>query len=189
MMFSLPKIEKITRDVALSHFLLMSGYKLYSFYFPIYLVAESFSLAQVGYANFLIYLPIAIFAPIAGFLNHKINPAVLSSLSIFGYGVHALGMIVFPNIFIFYLFQIILGISAALFFVSSRAILMSSQLENYDRSFAWFYSADLSPALGALVIWKFGFLGVFALALFLQFFNAIFCYFRLKNQTNHLPDS
>src|SRR3989344_7425386 len=186
MMFSLPKIEKITRDVALSHFLLMSGYKLYSFYFPIYLVAESFSLAQVGYANFLIYLPIAIFAPIAGFLNHKINPAVLSSLSIFGYGVHALGMIVFPNIFIFYLFQIILGISAALFFVSSRAILMSSQLENYHRSFAWFYSADLyaaalSPALGALVIWKFGFLGVFALALFLQFFNAIFCYFRLKN--------
>ncbi len=186
-----PKIEKITRDATISHFLLMFGYKTFSLYFPLFLVAKSFSLAQVGFTNFLIYLPIALFAPIAGFLNHKINPAILSALGILGYGVHALGMIIFPSMPFFYLFQIILGISAALFFVSSRAMLMGSKLENYDRAFAWFYSANsyaaaISPAIGAIFIWRFGFTGVFILSLILQVFNAIFCYFRLKKQAHHL---
>ncbi len=193
-MFAFPKIEKITRDASFTHFLLMFGYKLYSFYFPLFLVAKGFSLVQVGYTNFLIYLPIAIFAPIAGFLNHKINPAILSALGILGYGIHALGMIIFPNLVSFYLFQIILGISAALFFVSSRAILMGTKLESYDRAFGWFYSANsyaaaVSPAVGALFIWKFGFNGVFVLSLILQFFNAVFCYIRLKKQVRQLPDS
>ncbi len=193
-MFEFPKIEKITRDATIIHFFLMFGYKLYSFYFPLFLVAKGFSLLQVGYTNFLIYLPIAIFAPIAGFLNHKINPAILSALGILGYGIHALGMIIFPNLVSFYLFQIILGISAALFFVSSRAILMGTKLESYDRAFGWFYSANsyaaaVSPAVGALFIWKFGFNGVFVLSLILQFFNAVFCYIRLKKQVRQLPDS
>ncbi len=193
-MFEFPKIEKITRDATIIHFFLMFGYKLYSFYFPLFLVAKGFSLLQVGYTNFLIYLPIAIFAPIAGFLNHKINPAILSALGILGYGIHALGMIIFPNLVSFYLFQIILGISAALFFVSSRAILMGTKLESYDRAFGWFYSANsyaaaVSPAIGALFIWKFGFQGVFILSLILQFFNAVFCYARFRKQTGHLPDS
>lgn len=193
-MFEFPKIEKITRDATITHFFLMFGYKLYSLYFPLFLVAKNFSLVQIGYTNFLIYLPIAIFAPFAGFLNHKINPAILSALGILGYGIHALGMILFPNLVTFYLFQIILGISAALFFVSSRAILMGSKLENYDRAFAWFYSANsyaaaVSPAIGALFIWKFGFQGVFVLSLILQFFNAVFCYIRFKKQVRQLPDS
>ncbi|OGZ18802.1 MAG: hypothetical protein A2175_00785 [Candidatus Nealsonbacteria bacterium RBG_13_42_11] len=189
----IPKIEKITRDASLSHFFLMFGYKLYSFYFPLFLVAKSFSLPQVGYANFLIYLPIAIFAPLAGFLNHKINPAILSAVGIFGYGIHALGMIIFPNLPVFYLFQIILGISASLFFVSSRAILMGSKLENYDRAFAWFYSANsyaaaIAPAVGALFIWKFGFAGVFILSLAIQVINSVFCFSRLKKHTSQMAD-
>ena len=189
----IPKIEKITQDTALSHFFLMFGYKLYSFYFPLYLVAKSFSIAQVGYTNFLIYLPIAVFAPLAGFLNHKINPAILSAVGILGYGIHAIGMIVFPNLPVFYLFQIVLGISAALFFVSSRAILMGSKLENYDRAFGWFYSANsyavaIAPAVGALFIWKFGFLGVFALSFVIQIINSIFCFSRLRKHTGQLAD-
>ncbi|MFH1181096.1 MAG: MFS transporter [bacterium] len=185
-----PKIEKITRDATISHFLLMFGYKLYSFYFPLFLVAKGFSLAQVGYTSFLIYLPIAIFAPIAGFLNHKINPAVLSSIGIAGYGIHAAGMIIFPNFLSFYLLQVILGISAALFFVSSRSMLMGSHLENHDQSFAWFYSANtyaaaVSPAIGAVLIWKFGFTGVFILSLIFQLFNAVFTFSR-RGQISHL---
>lgn len=192
-MFSLPKIEKITRDITLSHLFLMLGYKLVSFYFPLFLVAKNFSLPQIGFTTFLIYLPIAIFSPIAGFLNHRINPAILSSLGILGYGIYALGMIIFPNLATFYLFQIILGISAALFFVSSRAILMGSHLENHDRAFAWFYSANsyaaaISPVIGALIIWKFGFIGAFFVSLVIQIFNAIFCFGRLKKETHNLTD-
>ena len=172
----------------------MFGYKLFSLYFPLFLVAKNFSIAQVGYTHFLIYLPIALFAPIAGFLNHRINPAILSSLGILGYGIYSLGMILFPNLLTFYLFQVILGISAALFFVSSRAILMGSKLENPDRAFGWFYSAPsyadaIAPVVGALIIWKFNFLGVFVLSLILQIFNAIFCFSKLKNQTNQLTEN
>jgi len=202
-----PKIEKITRDATISHFLLMFGYKLFSLYFPLFLVAKNFSISQVGYTHFLIYLPIALFAPIIGFLNHKINPAILASLGILGYGIYSLGMILFSTLpsfalqnlggqalFIFYLFQIILGISAALFFVSSRAILMGSELENPDRAFAWFYSAPsyaeaVAPAVGAFFIWKFNFLGVFVFSLVLQFLNAIFCFSQLKAQTKQLTET
>jgi MFS family permease len=189
-----PKIEKVTRDIAVSHFLLMFGYKLFSLYFPLFLVAKNFSIPQVGYTHFLIYLPIAIFAPLVGFLNHRINPAILATIGILGYGIYSLGMILFPNLFIFYLFQFILGISAALFFVSSRAILMGSELENPDRAFAWFYSASFyadafAPAVGAFFIWKFNFIGVFILSLILQFFNAIFCFSQLKNQAKQLTET
>ncbi|MBU0546777.1 MAG: MFS transporter [Patescibacteria group bacterium] len=189
-----PKIEKITRDIAISNFLLMFGYKLFSLYLPLFLVAKNFSILQIGYTNFLIYLPIALLAPIIGFLNHKVNPAILVTIGVIGYGIYALGMIIFPNLFTFYLFQIILGISAALFFVSSRAILMGSKLENPDTAFAWFYSSPsyadaIAPVVGAFFIWKFDFIGVFILSLILQFLNAIFCFFQLRNQTKHLTET
>jgi len=189
----IPKIERITRDATIAHFFLMFGYKLFSLYFPLFLVAKNFSIFQIGYTHFLIYLPIALFAPIAGFLNHRINPAILSSVGILGYGIYSLGMILSHNLFIFYLFQVVLGVSAALFFVSSRAILMGSKLENPDRAFAWFYSAPsyadaLAPAVGAFFIWQFDFLGVFILSIILQFFNALFCFINLRKKTDHLTE-
>jgi predicted MFS family arabinose efflux permease len=88
---------------------------------------------------------------------------------------------------------VILGISAALFFASSRAILMGSSLENPDRAFGWFYSASfyaeaIAPAVGAFFIWKFNFFGVFVLSLTIHFFNAIFCFIKLRKPALVLPD-
>jgi MFS family permease len=182
-----PKIEKITRDLTTSHFLLMFGYKLFALYFPLFLVARGLSLPEVGYIYLLIYLPIALFAPIAGFLNHKINPAILASLGISGYALYAAGMILIQTPALFYFWQVLLGISAALFFVSARAILMNSPLESYDRAFGWFYTAPfyaeaLAPAVGALFIWKFNFIGVFIFSLAIQIFTAIFCFTQLKRE-------
>ncbi len=189
----LPKIEKVTRDATISHFLLMFGYKLFSLYFPLFLVARGMSLPEVGYTYLLIYLPIALSAPFVGFLNHKINPAVLASVGILGYAIYALGMILIQNPVLFYFWQVLLGISAALFFVSLRVILMNSSLESYDRAFGWFYTAPFyadafAPALGALFIWKFNFLGVFVFSLILQSLTAIFCFTQLKRQTVDLVD-
>jgi len=183
----LPKIEKVTRDATITHFLLMFGYKLFSLYFPLFLVARGFSLPEVGYNYLLIYLPIALISPLVGFFNHKINPAILATVGILGYGIYALGMILIRAPALFYFWQVILGISAALFFVSARAILISSPLENYDRAFGWFYSAPFyadatAPAVGALFIWKFNFIGVFIFSLILQIFTAIFCFIQLKKQ-------
>lgn len=189
----IPKIEKITRDATLTHFLLMFGYKLFSLYFPLFLVARGFSLPEVGYTYLLIYLPIALFAPVVGFLNHKINPAILASLGILGYGIYVLGMILIQNPALFYFWQVILGISAALFFASSRAILMGSPLENPSRAFAWFYTAPFyaeafAPAIGAFFIWQFNFVGVFILSLIIHFLNAIFCFSKLRAPARSLPD-
>jgi len=192
-MFLIPKIEKITRNVTISHFSLMFGYKLFSLYFPLFLVARGFSLQEVGYAYLLIYLPLAFFAPIISFLSHKINPAVLATLGILGYGAYALGMILIREPILFYFWQILLGVSAALFFASARAILMGSPLENPDRAFGWFYSAPfyadaLAPAVGALFIWKFDFVGVFILSLVIHSLNAIFCFVKLRGPARILPD-
>ncbi|RLC35166.1 MAG: hypothetical protein DRZ76_00965, partial [Candidatus Nealsonbacteria bacterium] len=161
----LPKIEKITRDATITHFFLMFGYKVFSLYFPLFLIARGMSLPEVGYAYLLIYLPIAVFSPLVGFLNHKINPAVLASVGILGYGIYSWGMIAIHNPALFYFWQVILGISAALFFASSRGILMGSSLEKPDRAFGWFYSAPfyaaaVAPAIGAFFIWQFDFAGV-----------------------------
>jgi MFS family permease len=188
-----PKIEKVAKNVTFVHLPLMFSYKLFSLYFPLYLLEKNFSLAQVGYTNFLIYLPIALFSPIAGYLNHKINPAILASLGVLGYGLYSLGMIFFPNLFVFYILQIILGISAALFFVSSRAIMMGSNLKNPDKAFAFFYSipsyADaFAPAVGALLIWKFGFIGVFAASVVFQIITSIYCFFSLRKDAEKLTE-
>jgi len=189
----IPKIETITRDATISHFFLMFGYKVFSLYFPLFLVIRGLSLPEVGYAYLLIYFPIALFALPVGFLNHKINPAVLASLGILGYGVYALGMITIQNATLFYFWQILLGISAALFFVSSRGILMGSCLENPDRAFGWFYSAPfyaeaIAPAVGAFFIWQFNFAGVFILSLVIHFLNSIFCFVKLRGPAKILPD-
>lgn len=187
----LPKIEKITRDATISHFLLMFGYKLFSLYFPLFLVFRGLSLPEVGYTYLLIYLPMAFSAILVGFFSHKIDSVILAALGIFGYGIYCLGMIFLPVSILFYFFQVVLGVSAALFFVSMREILMSSNLENFNRAFAWFYSAPfyaaaIAPVAGALFIWKFNFFGVFIFSFVLQFFNGIFCLVQLKKTNQSL---
>jgi len=182
-----PKIEKITFDATLIHFLLMFGYRMFSVYFPLFLVSRGFSLFQVGYNYLLIYLPIAIFSPLVGFLNHKISPAILAAAGALGYGIYALGMIFTKNLTIFYFFQILLGVSAALFFVSMRTVLISSSLENYDRAFGWFYSAPyyagaIAPVIGAIFIWRSGFTGVFIFSVVIQILTALYCFFKFSKR-------
>ena len=191
-MFAFPKIEEVTKDTTVVHFLLMFGYKLFSLYFPLFLVTRGLSLPEVGYTYLLIYLPLAIFSPVVGFLNHKISPATTSSIGILGYALYALGMIFIPathpaGAALFYFWQIILGISAAMFFVSARSILIAAPLENYDRAFGWFYSAPfyadaIAPCIGAIFIWKFNFFGVFVFSFIVQVLTAIFCFSQLKKQ-------
>lgn len=193
-----PKIEKITRDATISHFFLMFGYKIFSLYFPLFLVARGMSLPEVGYIYLLIYLPIALFAPMAGHLNHKINPAILAGVGILGYAVYALGMILINTqtalgVGLFYFWQVLLGISAALFFVSARAVLIGSDLENVNRSFGWFYSAPfyaeaIAPAVGAVFVWQFGFVGVFIFSLIIQLFTSAFCFLKLRKPAGPLVD-
>jgi len=183
---------EITEKITLTHFFLMFGYKLFSLYFPLYLLERNFSIIEVGYTSFLIYITIAIFAPFAGYLNYKIKPHILIAFGAIGYSAYSGAMLLGILVPWFYLFQILLGISAALFFVSSRSLLMASDPKKINNSFAWFYSAPtyadaIAPALGALIIWKFGFFWVFFVALIIQLFASIYAYVKLKKKKGMMP--
>jgi MFS family permease len=180
----LPQIEKTARDVTISHFFLMFGYKLFSLYFPLFLLAKNFSRPEIEITHFFIYLPIALAAAIVGLLTHRISPVFLIIAGIAGYASYSLGMMFVENTFLFYSLQIVLGVSAALFFVSTRTMLMGSRSEQVDSSFAWFYSAPsladaLAPIVGALVIFNFGFFGAFFLSFLIHVCNVAFALCRL----------
>lgn len=178
-------MEKTTFDVSLVHFLLMFGYKLFSLYYPLFLVSIGFSVMSVGGIYLLTYSTIAVASIVMNYYIHKFNPAKVAAMGIFGYGVFALLMLASRNLAVFYFAQIILAVSAAAWLVSLRLILMKSETDSRSRSFGWFYSmphyaAVLAPAIGGAVIWKFGFEGVFALSVLIQFANAVYAYARLN---------
>ncbi len=194
-----PKIGKITRDVTVVHFFLMFGYKLFSLFFPLFLITREMTFSQVGWTYLLIYLPIALFSPIVGFLNHKINPALLAFVGILGYATYGLGMLfVAPEqggqmLYIFYFLQVLLGISASLFFASFKGILMGSYLKKPTGSFGWFYSAPFyasatAPVVGAFLIWQFGFSAVFIASTIIHAINSVLCLIWLYRPAEKLVD-
>ncbi len=159
----------VVRDVTAVHFLLMFGYKLFSAYFPLFLAVEGLSLPQIGYSYLLVYLPIALCAPLAGFISRKTGPAVTMMLGILGYGAYALAMVFGAREGYFYYWQVALGVSASLFFTSCRIFLMAYPLRNIEHGFSWFYNAPiwadvLAPVLGGFLIWQSGFNTVFSLS-------------------------
>ncbi len=192
----IPHFERTTRNSTISHFLLMLGYKLFSFYFPIFLLTKGLSLSKIGFIYLLIYLPIAVFSPLVGAISHKFNPYILIICGIFGYSLYSLGMLFLPISFAFYFLQVMLGISASLFFVGNRIILISSPLAKPARSFGWFYSAsyyaaELAPLLGAVIIFLYGLKSVFILSIFIYLIDIIFTFFNLKKSefSNYLKTS
>lgn len=189
-----PKMEKTTFDVSLAHFLLMFGYKIFSLYYPLFLVSIGFSVLSIGGIYLLTYSTIAAASIVMNYYIHKFNPAKVAAAGIFGYGVFALLMLASRNLAVFYFAQIVLAVSAAAWLVSLRLILMKSKTNSHNRSFGWFYSmphyaAVLAPAIGGAIIWKFGFEGVFALSVLIQFANAVYVYARLnvKQKSSVVP--
>ncbi|MFA7169514.1 MAG: MFS transporter [Candidatus Paceibacterota bacterium] len=185
----LPKMEKTTFDVSLVHFLLMFGYKLFSLFYPLYLVSVGISIVHIGNIYFLTYFIISVSCFIINFYINRINPAKMAALGIFGYGIFALLMLLSRNVFVFYFAQVVLGFSAAAWLVSLKFILMSSKTKNHTSSFGWFYSMPsyataIAPAIGGLIILKFGFSGVFFVSVLIQFLNAIYAYSRLRNNAD-----
>ncbi|MCK5475113.1 MAG: MFS transporter [Candidatus Pacebacteria bacterium] len=191
-----PRMEKTTFDVSLVHFLLMFGYKLFSLYYPLFLISIGFSILNIGSIYLLTYSVIAISSVIINFYIHRFNPSKIAALGIFGYGIFALLMIISHNLMVFYIAQIILGFSAAAWLVSLKLILMKAKTQSKNRSFGWFYSmphyaAAVAPAIGGLIIWKFGFIGVFTLSVLIQFANAFYAYKKLNGKSHcwlHSPD-
>jgi MFS family permease len=185
----IPHFERVTKNSTTSHFLLMLGYKLFSFYFPLFLLEKGLSLPAIGFVYLLIYLPIVVFSPLIGGISRKVNPFFLIIGGIFGYGLYSLGMLFLPLSIFFYVLQVVLGISASLFLVGNRIILMSSHLNRPARSFGWFYSApyyaaEFAPAIGAGIIFLWGFSGVFIVSILIHTANVLYTYFSIPKNLN-----
>jgi MFS family permease len=190
-----PHFEKVTKNSTISHFLLMLGYKIFSFYFPLFLLEKGLSLPKIGFIYLLIYLPIAVFSPLIGAISRKINPYSLVMIGIFGYGLYSLGMLFLPLSIFFYALQVVLGISATLFLVGNRVVFMSLHLDKPARSFGWFYlapyyAAEFAPVIGAVVIFLWGFNGVFVLSIIVHLINILYTFlsipknFKIKSTTD-----
>lgn len=157
----------IGRDAALAHFSLMFGYKIFSLYYPLFLAAGGLSLAQIGKVYFLIYLPMALGAPLAGFLTRLVHPALMAAAACLGYGAYALAMAFdAQNAVAIYGWQIALGLSAAFFFTSLRALMIRNSNGGAEQDFSWFYNASYwaaaaAPAAGAIIVWRCGFEAAF----------------------------
>lgn len=179
-------MQPITRVATTSHFLLMFGYKLFSFFFPLYLVQQGLSLPEVGYTYLLIYLPLALASPVAGYVGYRIRPGLLATAGILGYGAYALAMWAAPAPPVFYFMQVVLGVSAALFFASMRALIFAKKERSPDAAFGIFYSAPryaevVAPAVGAAIIWALGFPAVFILSAAVQLGNAAYAFTQLSH--------
>jgi hypothetical protein len=171
----------------------MLGYKLFSFYLPLFFLEKGLSLLQIGFVYLLIYLPISILSPLIGSISKKINPYLLVVSGILGYSLYALGMFIpFSSLF-FYALQVMLGVSASFFLIGNRVVLMSSRLNRAARSSGLFhslshYAAEFAPAIGAGVIFLFGFSGVFVLSISVHTVNILYTYFSLRKDLNIQPD-
>ncbi|OGE84088.1 MAG: hypothetical protein A2846_01860 [Candidatus Doudnabacteria bacterium RIFCSPHIGHO2_01_FULL_49_9] len=184
-----PDMEGAVVDSAITHFLLMLGYRLFSVYFSLFLIDRGLALAKVGYTYFLIYLSIVICAPIVGMLLYRLNPIILSSVGILGYGAYSLGMI-YSQGALFDVLQILLGASASLFFVASRSLFIRLKLKNYNSAFGIFHSAPtyanfFAPVMGGLLIWRFGFNGVLVASFIIHLINVFFNIHTLSESGQH----
>ncbi len=187
----MPRLEGTTFDVSFVHFLLMFGYKLFSLFYPLYLASVGISLVSIGNIYFLTYAIISVGCLAMNYYIHKVNPARLAALGILGYGLFAFLMLLSQDLGVLYLAQMVLGLSAAAWLVSLKFILMNAKTESRAASFGWFYSMPtyataLAPAVGGLIIWKFGFPGVFLASLVIQLCNAAYAYLRLRRNPDAL---
>lgn len=180
----IPKMERVTFDVSMVHFLLMFGYKLFSLYYPLYLISIGLNLIDVGGVYLITYAALAVFSLVVDCYMHRLSPVIVAVFGILGYGIFSSMILLRENIMIFYFAQVILGFSAAAWTISLRLILMESEHVKCEKSFGWFYSmshyaAVIAPLIGGFVIWKFGFVGVFSLSVIVHAANAIFAYHSL----------
>ncbi len=154
--------------VPFTHFFILFGYKLFSLFFPLYLLEKGFSLSEIGYAYLLIYGTAAVVSPLLRKVLSGKESRILIQIAFLGYIIYSIGMIFSGSVFEILVFQIILGIAAAIFYISSRFII--SEDKQKVQEFSYFYATPfianfLAPLIGGVIIVLFGFSPVFTLSI------------------------
>ena len=80
-----PKITKTTFNVSVVHFLLMFGYKIFSLYYPLFLLSIGMSVTNIGGIYLLTYSTIAIGSLVINYYIRRFNPAKIAAAGICGF--------------------------------------------------------------------------------------------------------
>ncbi|NOZ82132.1 MAG: MFS transporter [Candidatus Micrarchaeota archaeon] len=161
-------------SVPAAHFFILFGYRLFSLYFPLFLLERGFSLVEIGYTYLLIYSTVSIASPFLRIVFEGRDAAKLILLGFAGYLMYSLGMLLSKTAVEIYFWQIFLGVSSATFYISSRFIISESKKSTEE--FSYFYLAPylvsfLAPAIGGAVLILSGFETVFVLSVFIYLFG------------------
>ncbi len=164
---------------SISHFLILFGYKLFSMYYPLFLAAKGFEFVAIGSMYLLLYLSVGVASPMIKKLMCDGCHTKFMALGTAGYALYSAGMILSTASWQFYMWQVFLGASSAIFYTASRALLMGATSANRDRNFAYFYSAPfyamfLAPVMGGIILWFEGFTGVFLASILIYIVGVLF---------------
>ncbi len=170
---------------SISHFLVLFGYKMFSLYYPLFLEKKGFNLAVIGSMYMLIYISMAVFSLLVWRIVHR-SPCLVKyiiPIGIVGYAAYSVGMITAKTQLHFYIWQLELGLSAALFYIGVRSVIMGHKSRSYDKEFLYFYSAPfysnfLAPTVGGLILWAFSFREIFVASLFVYLIAITFAYLK-----------
>ena len=161
---------------SLSHFLVLFGYKMFSLYYPLFLEQKGFDLAVIGSMYMLHYASMAFFSIVVWILitRERVSARYAIPTGMMGYAAYSIGMLFARSVTTFYLWQVELGLSAALFYVGMRSVIMEHKSKSYDKDFLYFYSAPfysnfLAPTIGGVILWAFSFREVFMTSLLVYF--------------------
>ena len=170
------KIENPIFTISVIHFLLLSGYKLFSLYYPLFLDLKGLSLFNVGLNYFILYFCVGLFSLLFLFIK-KGNIKFFLSISVLGYAFYSISMLFISTLFQFLSMQILLGFFSSLFYISARdVILFKTKARTSD--FQYFYlaalvSAILAPIVGGILISVGNFTLVFLSSILIYFVSLL----------------
>jgi predicted MFS family arabinose efflux permease len=177
--------QGIIVSIPLAHFFILFGYKLFSLYFPLFLLEKGFSLLNIGYAYLLIYGSIAIVSPLLRKIFVGRDAVKLMQLAFLGFVFYSLGMIISRSVLEIFVWQVVLGVSSATFHLSSRLII--SETRDSTKGFSYFYAMPfiasfLAPLVGGILIVLSGFTEAFIFSISVYLSGIVFLRVTMKRK-------
>lgn len=172
--------------VSVIYFFLLTGYKFFSLYYPLFLSWKGISLFGVGLNYFFLYFSLGIFAFLFSFFRVS-KPKLMIILSICGYALYSLSMLFISSLLHFLLLQLLLGFFAGMFYVFARVTILEKTKARAGE-YGYFYiapiaSSFLAPLIGGLLIYFIGFFAAFVASIVMYGIAIIFTLTKMKSFT------
>ena len=177
-------MRKVIINVSIIYFLLLTGYKFFSLYYPLYLNLKGISLLGIGINYFLLYFSLGIFSLLFSFIRQvKLKRMIIVAIG--GYAIYSLGMIFISSMTQFLILQVLLGFFAGMFYVFARITILE-ETKARASEYGYFYitpiiSSLIAPIVGGILIYFFGFFAAFVASIVIYLTGIIFTTTNMKD--------